>query len=76
MNNHRSEQLRRQFDVNIFGTMDVTTAVLPHMRARRSGTVVIIGSRSSWRPEVPVCITSLECNMTNSNISFIYTGPW
>jgi len=48
-----SEQFRRQYDVNVFGLVDVTTAVLPYMRARRSGTVVLIGSRSSWRPEVP-----------------------
>jgi len=34
------EQIRRQFDVNLFGTMDVTQAVLPHFRAQRSGVIV------------------------------------
>ena len=40
---------------NILGTLDVTNAVLPHMRARKSGTVVLMGSRSGWRSELPVC---------------------
>lgn len=38
------EQVRQQFDVNLFGVMDVTRAVLPHMRARRSGVIVNISS--------------------------------
>ncbi|KAI0327590.1 NAD-P-binding protein [Cubamyces sp. BRFM 1775] len=48
-----SDVLRKQFDVNFFGLMDVTNAVLPHMRSVRSGTVVHIGSRSNWCPEIP-----------------------
>ncbi|KAI0754392.1 NAD-P-binding protein [Daedaleopsis nitida] len=47
-----SDLLRKQFEVNFFGLADVTNAALPHMRARRSGTVVLMGSRSSWAPEV------------------------
>ncbi|KAI0716853.1 NAD-P-binding protein [Earliella scabrosa] len=47
-----SNLLRKQFDVNFFGLVDVTNAALPHMRARRSGTVVLMDSRSSWAPEV------------------------
>ncbi|KAJ7239361.1 hypothetical protein C8J57DRAFT_1372952 [Mycena rebaudengoi] len=39
---------------NVFGTLDVTTAVLPYMRAEKSGTIVMMGSRTSWRPENPV----------------------
>ncbi|KAJ7100672.1 hypothetical protein B0H15DRAFT_458313 [Mycena belliarum] len=49
-----SDLLRRQFDVNFFGVMDVISAALPHLRAQRSGTVVIVGSRSAWKPEHPV----------------------
>ncbi|OCH89301.1 NAD-P-binding protein [Obba rivulosa] len=43
--------IRAQFEVNVFGQIDVTQAVLPYMRARRSGTIVFVGSRSSWSPE-------------------------
>ncbi len=38
------EELRRVFEVNVFGTMAVTRAVLPHMRARGRGRVVIVTS--------------------------------
>ncbi|HEX8912643.1 MAG TPA: SDR family oxidoreductase [Humisphaera sp.] len=37
-------KVREQFDVNLFGLMDVTRAVLPHFRARGGGTVVNVGS--------------------------------
>ncbi|MFJ8134151.1 oxidoreductase [Streptomyces hydrogenans] len=38
------EEARRQFDVNVFGAVRLTQLVLPHMRARRSGTVVNVTS--------------------------------
>lgn len=37
---------RRQFDVNLFGPMAVTRAVLPAMRAARAGLIVTISSAS------------------------------
>lgn len=37
---------RRQFDVNLFGPMAVTRAVLPSMRAARAGLIVTISSAS------------------------------
>lgn len=38
------QDLRRQFDVNVFGVVAVTKAVLPHMRKRRSGRIVNVTS--------------------------------
>jgi NAD(P)-dependent dehydrogenase (short-subunit alcohol dehydrogenase family) len=38
--------VRRQFEVNLFGTMNVARAVAPLMRARRSGLIVTISSVS------------------------------
>lgn len=38
------EKIQEQFDVNVFGAMEVTRAVLPHFRARRSGVVVNISA--------------------------------
>ncbi|SEW49620.1 SDR family oxidoreductase [Chitinophaga arvensicola] len=39
-----TEQIRRQFDVNLFGTMDITKALLPHFRQQRSGSIITITS--------------------------------
>jgi len=40
----RLEDLRKQFETNLFGVLRVTQAVLPHMRARRSGRVLMVSS--------------------------------
>jgi len=42
------EDFLAQFNTNVFGTINVTRALLPHFRQRRSGTVVFIGSLSGW----------------------------
>ncbi|KAJ3887026.1 NAD(P)-binding protein [Lentinula edodes] len=39
-----------QFQTNFFGPAALTNALLPQMRSRREGTIVMIGSRSSWGP--------------------------
>ncbi|MCY4305181.1 MAG: SDR family oxidoreductase [Aestuariivita sp.] len=38
------ERIRRQFDTNVIGLLMVTKAILPHMRANKSGTIVNISS--------------------------------
>lgn len=38
------EELRTQFETMFFGTVELTKAVLPHMRARRSGAIVQMSS--------------------------------
>jgi NAD(P)-dependent dehydrogenase (short-subunit alcohol dehydrogenase family) len=42
--NTSDKQVRDQFETNVFGTMQVTRAVLPIMRAQRSGHVLTISS--------------------------------
>ncbi|KAJ9414819.1 hypothetical protein QL093DRAFT_2022678 [Fusarium oxysporum] len=48
------EQLRyatnshMQFNSNLFGAINLTRSVLPHLRRRRSGTILFMGSISGW----------------------------
>ena len=37
-------EIRRVFDVNVFGVMALTRAVLPSMRAARRGRIIVVGS--------------------------------
>lgn len=37
-----------QFDTNVFGSIKVTKALLPHLRQRKKGTNVFISSLSGW----------------------------
>jgi short-subunit dehydrogenase len=43
-----ADEFQSQFDTNVFGTIKVTRAVLPHFRARKAGTLLFIGSLSGW----------------------------
>lgn len=52
----RSLAAMQQFQTNVFGVLNVTNAILPHMRERQSGTVVIVGSRTGWHAACPVSI--------------------
>jgi NAD(P)-dependent dehydrogenase (short-subunit alcohol dehydrogenase family) len=38
------EQIRRQFETNVFGVMNVTRAILPLFRAKKDGTIINITS--------------------------------
>jgi len=38
------EQVRKQFEINVFGLMDVTREVLPHFRAKGKGVIINVSS--------------------------------
>jgi NAD(P)-dependent dehydrogenase (short-subunit alcohol dehydrogenase family) len=40
--------IAKQFNVNLFGTMHVTQAVLPYMRAQVSGHIAFVGTAMAW----------------------------
>lgn len=43
------EETLQSFNVNVFGVLNLTRAVLPYMRAQQSGTIAHFGSIGSWR---------------------------
>lgn len=46
-----NDEVLAQFDTNVFAQLRVLRAVLPYMRARRSGVVANIGSIGGWHGE-------------------------
>lgn len=58
-----AEQIRRNIDTNVIGMMNVTRAVLPHMRKAKAGRIVNIGS-AAGRMTLP--LYSLYCATKHS----------
>ncbi len=48
-----TREIRRQFETNLFGVMNVTRAVLPHMRERQAGRIVNVASMAG-RMTIPL----------------------
>ena len=46
------EEAKAQFNTNIFGQMSVSRAVLPHMRAQKSGVIGNMGSGLGWKGHI------------------------
>ena len=44
---------RKIFEVNVFGTLQLTQAVVPQMKAQGSGSIVFIGSQSMRKMSMP-----------------------
>jgi len=42
------DEAKRMFETNFWGTVRMVNAVLPGMRARRTGHLILIGSMSAW----------------------------
>ena len=51
----------RMMQTNFVGTVNVTNAVLPHMRSRHKGSIVFIGSRSAFRNQITVRVFLYPC---------------
>ena len=47
------EEVRKQYDTNVFGLLNVTRATLPHMRRQRSGHIINISSFLGYHISVP-----------------------
>ena len=82
------QEIRRLYDVNVFGIMELTQAVLPHMRARRSGRIVITASAAGRMGEMSIagyssgkfavvglgeCLRQ-ECALFNVQVSLLEPG--
>jgi NAD(P)-dependent dehydrogenase (short-subunit alcohol dehydrogenase family) len=48
------QEIRQLYDVNVFGIMELTQAVLPQMRAQRSGRIVIASSAAGRMGEMSI----------------------
>lgn len=48
-----AEEVKRQYDTNVFGLLNVTREVLPHMRAQKSGHIINISSLFGYAATVP-----------------------
>jgi len=48
-----AEDVRKQYDTNVFGLLNVTRAVLPHLRSQGAGHIINISSLFGYQNTVP-----------------------
>jgi NAD(P)-dependent dehydrogenase (short-subunit alcohol dehydrogenase family) len=79
---------RTTFDVNVFGTLNLIQATLPHMKQRRSGSIVNVNSQVVHKPlagqggyaaskTALACATSylaLECGKHGIRVNSVFLG--
>jgi len=53
LDNTPPEVWRKSFETNVVGTTQIVHAAVPHLRAGGGGAVVLIGTQSSWMPQLP-----------------------
>lgn len=85
-----AEDIQRLFDINALGIHRVNRAVLPQMRARRSGTLVYVGSTTSvvmppflgpyvaskFAADALAQVTSYELNPLGIETTIVMPGPF
>jgi NAD(P)-dependent dehydrogenase (short-subunit alcohol dehydrogenase family) len=67
----------RQMKLNLFGTMYVTSAVLPHMREQKSGVIVNIGSGSTHQYSMGVgtyAMSKFAIDLLTKQLAFVEAG--
>ncbi|UPK72438.1 oxidoreductase [Chitinophaga filiformis] len=47
------QEVRKQYDTNVFGLLNVTRAILPHMRSQKNGHIINISSLLGYTASVP-----------------------
>ncbi len=85
-----AEELAQAFDINVIGAHRVNRAALPHMRERRTGTLVYVGSTTSvcvppfLGPYVPskfaldalAQVTAYEASQFGIETTIVMPGPF
>lgn len=84
-----NESIRKQFETNVFGVMNVTRALLPYFRAARSGMIITVSSMggrltfplyslyhaSKWAVEGFMEALSYELQPLNIRVKLVEPGP-
>lgn len=72
------DQWRKVFDINVFGTLKMTQAAIPHLKARGGGSIVNIGSMGSRkiRPNSGAYTTSKGALLTATQVLAKELGPF